>query len=170
VNVAVRHRGKGSDQRGRRLGRWTAARAWWLVLTLPLWGVTPGCVEPEEFAPPTRTQVLAMQHEVYEVEGGVETSVVSGCDELPGDPGAAIGFGLGPAPGFRPVAYTVSYEFHNDTVSMSAGAAEGEPVRREYDELFLSSGGEDEFFVALSEDFGLRVVNRGVPGGCGLSN
>jgi hypothetical protein len=114
--------------------------------------------------------VLALQHEVYEVGSGVETSVTSGCDELPRDPGAAFGFGLGTAPGIRPVAYSVSYEFRNDSVSMSAGATEGEPVRREYDAAFLSSGGEDEFFVELAPDFGLRVLNRGVPGGCGVSN
>jgi hypothetical protein len=160
VNVAMKHRSGGRDWTGPR-GRWTTARAWLAALALPLWGVTPGCVEPE---------VLALQHDVYEVDGGVETSVVSGCDELPRDPGAAFGFALGPAPGIRPVAYTVRYEFQNDTASMSAGAAEGEPVRREYDEVFLSSGEEDEFFVALSDDFGLRVVNRGVPGGCGPSN
>ena len=160
MNVVVQHEGGGSDRRGRP-GRWTSARVWLAALTLPLWGVTLGCVEPE---------VLALEHDVYEVAGGVGTSVVSGCDELPQDPGAAYGFGLGPAPGIRPVAYTVSYEFRNDTVSMSAGAAEGEPVRREYDEVFLSSGDADEFFVALSDDFGLRVVKRGVPGGCGLPN
>ena len=68
------------------------------------------------------------------------------------------------------MAYSISYEFDNDTASMSAGAVESEPVRREYDAAFLSSGAEDEFFVVLSDDFGLRVVNRGVPGGCGLSN
>ena len=160
MNVAMKH-GDGCSDRSAQLGRWMGARAWLAVLALPLWALTPGCAEPE---------VLALQHDVFEVSGDVETSVTSGCDELPQDPGAAFGFGLGTAPGIRPVAYSISYEFNNDTASMSAGAVESEPVRREYDAAFLSSGAEDEFFVVLSDDFGLRVVNRGVPGGCGLSN
>jgi hypothetical protein len=120
-----------------------------------------GCAQPE---------VLAFQHDVYEVDGGVEISVSSGCDELPRDPGAGFGFGLGTAPGIKPVAYSISYEFRNDSVSMTAGATEGAPTQREYDAAFLSSGGEDDFFIELTADFGLHVINRAVPGGCALSN
>lgn len=117
------------------------------------------CLEPEP---------LALEHEVYEVEGGVETLVDSGCSELPDEPGSGFGFGFGTAPGLKPVAYSVSYSFDNDSVLVSAGEAGGAVTEREYDELFLSSGQEDEFVVELTDDFALRLVNRGVSG-CGLS-
>jgi hypothetical protein len=112
------------------------------------------CVPPE---------VLALEHEVYEVQGGVATVVDSGCTELPQGPGEGFGFGFGTAPGIRPVAYSVSYSFENERVLVSAGAADGsELTEREYDEAFLSSGQEDEFVVELADDFALRLRNRGV--------
>jgi hypothetical protein len=116
------------------------------------------CVQPE---------VLALEHEVYEVLDGVETLVDSGCTELPQGLGEGFGFGFGTAPGVRPVAYSVSYSFENERVLVSAGAADGSEVtEREYDEAFLSSGQE----VELADDFALRLRNRGVsecdtPGG-----
>ena len=81
---------------------------------------------------------------------------------------SGFGFGFGTAPGLKPVAYSVSYSFDNDSVLVSAGEAGGAVTEREYDELFLSSGQEDEFVVELTDDFALRLVNRGVSG-CGLS-
>jgi len=141
-------------QRGAGRGRWGA-------LGLLLIAAGPGCAQPE---------VLALEHEVYEVDAGVERQVNSGCDELPQAPGSGLGFGFGTAPGAAPVPYSVSYEFGNDSVSMSAGAFGGELAQREYDAAFLRAGDEDEFFVDLSDGFGLRVLNRGVPGGCGISN
>lgn len=116
--------------------------------------VLPACLEPEP---------LALEHEVYEVEGGVETLVDSGCTELP-DGEAGFGFGFGAAPGGAPVPYFVSYTFESDSVLVSAGAFDGNATEREYDELFLSSGQEDELFVDLAQDFGLLLVNRGVRG------
>lgn len=133
---------------------------------------------------------LALEHEVYEVDGGVESLVDAGCNELPEGPGAAFGFGFGTAPSVRPVAYTVSYLFETERVLVAAGPA-GSPgllelsdptrvsggssadadgaIEREYDAAFLASDEVDEVAVALGASFGLRLVNRGVPG-CSVSS
>lgn len=136
--------------------------------TVACWGVLgraglvtaalSACVKPEP---------LALEREVYEVENGIEKLVDSGCTELPEPGGPTFGFGFGAAPGGAPVPYFVSYAFETDSVLVSAGAFDGNAVEREYDELFLSSGEEDELFVNLAEDFGLLLVNRSVSG-CGL--
>lgn len=126
-----------------------------------LWGLAvQACVAPPE--------PLALEHEVYEVQGGAETLVDSGCTELPTETGAGFGFGFGAAPGPSPSGYSVSYTFENDSVLVSAGAFGGNSTEREYDELFLSTEREDELVVEIAPDFALRLVNRGVSG-CGVS-
>lgn len=114
------------------------------------------CAQPEP---------LALEHEVYEVEGGVESLVDSRCTQLPEQPGESFGFGFGTAPGGALVSYAVSYAFENDRVVVSAGALGGAGLsERVYDEAFLSSGREDEFVVGLADDFALLLRNRGVSG------
>jgi hypothetical protein len=113
-------------------------------------------------------EVLALEHEVYEVSGGVETLVSSGCTELPEDPGPSFGFGFGAAPGGAPVAYSVSYDFQSDLVRVSAGGFGAAATEAEYDQAFLRAGGEDELVVELAEDFSLRLLHRGVDG-CDVS-
>ena len=114
------------------------------------------CAQPEP---------LSLEHEVYEVEGGVERLVDSGCTQLPEDPGASFGFGFATAPGGAAVSYSVSYTFENDRVVVSAGAFGGAGLsERVYDEAFLSSGREDEFVVGLADDFALLLRNRGTSG------
>lgn len=107
---------------------------------------------------------LALEHEVYEVDGESETLVDASCDELPENEGS-FGFGFGTAPGARPVAYSFNYAFETERVLFSAGPADGPPLtQREYDEAFLRSDGVDDFLVELGENFALHVINRAAPG------
>ena len=66
------------------------------------------------------------------------------------------------------MAYSVSYEFQNALVRVSAGGSGVPSTEVEYDEAFLRSGGEDEIVVELASDFGLRLLNRAVDG-CDVS-
>lgn len=137
------------------------SRRWGIGAGFGLLGLAlTACAEPEP---------LALEHEVYEVVGGVESLVNENCTELPDELGGGFGFGFGTAPAGGSVAYSVSYEFDSDGAVVSAGAADGSGfVEREYDEAFLRSGLSDELVVELEEGFTLRLVNRGASG-CGLS-
>ena len=111
------------------------------------------CAQPEP---------LALEHEVYEVEGGVESLVDSRCTQLPERPGESFGFGFGTAPGGALVSYAVSYAFENDRVVVSAGALGGAWALQE--SQHAGAGREDEFVVGLADDFALLLRNRGVSG------
>jgi hypothetical protein len=135
---------------GRTAVSWCrGSRLWWLAL------LGAACAEPEP---------LALEHEVYEVDDGNETLVEASCDELPQD-GSSFGFGLGTAPGIRPVSYSFNYDFQMDRVSFSAGSTDGAVrVERQYDEAFLGAGGVDDFLVELGDNFALHVINRAAAG------
>ena len=152
-----------SKERGNRSGgrALEAASRCRVTVVLGLLALLAACAEPEP---------LALEHEVYEVDGGVESLVDSGCDELPEGPGEAFGFGLGTAPGLRPVAYAFNYLFENETVLFSAGVAGEAPLaEREYDATFLRSDAVDDFSVDLGEGFALHMINRAAPG-CAVSS
>lgn len=148
-----------------RNGSWSNAPRGWCAVQLRAVAALTACTLLSACAMP---EVLALEHEVYEVEGGVETLVDSGCSELPDAPGAGFGFGFGTAPGGSVVPYFVSYEFQSDLVRVSAGAAGLPATEAEYDEAFLRAGGEDELVVELADGFALRLLNRAVDG-CDVS-
>lgn len=160
--VADRTRTSATTMGPPRSTREASSRLGWPAAVTTAWALAlAACAQPE---------VLALEHEVYAVEAGVETLVSSGCDVLPDEPGAGFGFGFGtgPAPGGVGVGYSVSYEFENELVRVSAGGSSGPSTEVEYDEAFLRSGGEDELVLELADDFALRLVNRAV-NGCGVS-
>ena len=110
--------------------------------------LSPACVEPE---------VLALQHEVYELRGGVESEVTSGCTEL--SEGFGFGFGTAPDP-----TYSVEYSFRSGGASVRVSGDDGLLDERDYSEEFLASGQEDEMIVPVGGDVVLRLVNSGTPG------